>query len=55
MYTFHRITHSKTSGGKQNWEKKENPIKTRGELLEKFNLSEEDLEEIENYLNNKKS
>lgn len=34
---------------------RKDPIKTRGELLEKFNLSEEDLEEIENYLNNKKS
>ena len=31
------------------------PIKTRGELLKKFHLSEEDLEEIERYiLNNKK-
>ena len=29
-------------------------IKTRGQLLEKFNLSEEDLIEIENYINNKK-
>ena len=27
IYVFHRITHSKTSGGKKNWEKKPNPIK----------------------------
>ena len=26
MYIFHRVTHSKTSGGRKNWEKK-NPIK----------------------------
>ena len=26
MYIFHRVTHSKTSGGRNNWEKK-NPIK----------------------------
>lgn len=26
-YVFHRVTHSKTSGGKKNWEKKNNPIK----------------------------
>lgn len=24
---FHRVTHSKTSGGKANWEKRLNPIK----------------------------
>ena len=30
------------------------PIKTRGQLLEKFNLSEEDLVEIENYIKIKK-
>ena len=34
---------------------RKDPIKTRGQLLEKYNLSEEDLIEIENYLNNKKS
>ena len=27
MYVFHRVTHSKTSGGKKNWEKRINPIK----------------------------
>ena len=27
MYVFHRVTHSKTSGGRKNWEKKNNPIK----------------------------
>ena len=33
---------------------RKDPIRTRGLLLEKFNLSEEDLEEIEEYvLNNK--
>ena len=31
------------------------PIRTRGQLLEKFNLSEEDLQEIESYILNKKS
>ena len=34
---------------------RKDPIKTRGQLLAKFNLSEEDLTEIENYLKNKKS
>ena len=35
---------------------RKDPIRTRGQLLEKFNLSEEDLKEIENYiLKNKKS
>ena len=34
---------------------RKDPIKTRGQLLEKYNLSEDDLIEIENYLNNKKS
>ena len=34
---------------------RKDPIKTRGQLLEKYNLSEEDLIEIENYLKNKKS
>ena len=28
-YIFHRVTHSKTSGGKKNWKKK-NPLKTGG-------------------------
>ena len=27
LYVFHRVTHSKTSGGKTNWEKPNNPIK----------------------------
>ena len=27
MFVFHRVTHSKTSGGKKNWEKRTNPIK----------------------------
>lgn len=27
LYVFHRVTHSKTSGGKLNWEKKLNPLK----------------------------
>ena len=29
-YIFHRVTHSKTSGGKKNWKKK-NPLKTGGD------------------------
>lgn len=31
MYVFHRVTHSKTSGGKKNW-KKENPLLKGGTL-----------------------
>ena len=27
MYVFHRVTHSKTSGGRKNWRIKSNPIK----------------------------
>ena len=27
VFVFHRVTHSKTSGGKINWEVKPNPIK----------------------------
>ena len=27
LYLFHRVTHSKTSGGKKNWKMKRNPIK----------------------------
>ena len=27
VYVFHRVTHSKTSGGKKNWTIKPNPIK----------------------------
>ena len=27
LYVFHRVTHSKTSGGKKTWEKKPNPLK----------------------------
>ena len=27
IYVFHRVTHSKTSGGKKNWEIDPNPIK----------------------------
>ena len=30
MYVFHRVTHSKTSGGKKNWEK-ENPLVKGGD------------------------
>ena len=30
MYVFHKVTHSKTSGRKKNWEK-ENPLKLGGE------------------------
>ena len=26
LYIFHRVTHSKTSGGKKNWEKMPNPL-----------------------------
>lgn len=27
LYLFHRVTHSKNSGGKKNWKMKRNPIK----------------------------
>ena len=27
VFVFHRVTHSKTSGGKKNWEKIPNPIR----------------------------
>lgn len=27
LYVFHRVTHSKTSGGKKNWNIQSNPIK----------------------------
>ena len=32
-YVFHRVTHSKTSGGKKNWKIKPNPIKEHNETL----------------------
>ena len=33
MYVFHRVTHSKTSGGKKNWEINNNPIKNNDEPM----------------------
>lgn len=27
IFVFHRVTHSKTSGGKKNWKKEPNPLK----------------------------
>ncbi|MCR5309607.1 MAG: hypothetical protein K6E21_05820 [Bacilli bacterium] len=32
-FVFHRIAHSKTSGGKKNWKIKHNPIKGHNEAL----------------------
>ena len=32
-YVFHRVTHSKTSGGRKNWKIKNNPIKGHSEPL----------------------
>ena len=32
-FVFHRVTHSKTSGGKKNWKIKPNPIKGHNEAL----------------------
>ena len=32
-FVFHRVTHSKTSGGKKNWKIKPNPIKGHSEAL----------------------
>ena len=32
-YVFHRVTHSKTSGGRNNWKIKRNPIKGHNEPL----------------------
>ena len=34
---------------------RKDPIRTRGQLLEKFNLSEEDLKEIEEYILNNRN
>ena len=33
VYVFHRVTHSKTSGGRKNWKIKENPIKGHKEPM----------------------
>lgn len=33
VYVFHRVTHSKTSGGRKNWEYKPNPIKGHNETM----------------------
>ncbi len=33
MYVFHRVTHSKTSGGKKNWMILKNPIKGHNEPM----------------------
>ena len=32
-YVFHRVTHSKTSGGRHNWEIKNNPIEGHSETM----------------------
>lgn len=42
MYVFHRVTHSKTSGGKKNWEKKINPIKGNHKPMMIVKRQEED-------------
>lgn len=33
MYVFHRVTHSKTSGGRKNWKIENNPIKGHKEPM----------------------
>ena len=33
VYVFHRVTHSKTSGGKKNWKIDNNPIKGHSEPM----------------------
>ena len=33
MYVFHRVTHSKTSGGKINWEIRNNPFPNHREIM----------------------
>ena len=33
VFVFHRVTHSKTSGGKKNWEIDNNPIKGHNEPM----------------------
>ena len=33
VYVFHRVTHSKTSGGRKNWKIEDNPIKGHKELM----------------------
>ena len=41
LYVFHRVTHSKTSGGKKTWIKK-NPLKTGGEIMRIVKREEKD-------------
>ena len=33
IYVFHRVTHSRTSGGKKNWEVRPNPIKNDNKTM----------------------
>ena len=53
LYVFHRVTHSKTSGGRKNW-KKENPLIVGGEKTTYIVKKEENLSDFckKNYCNN---
>lgn len=42
LFVFHRVTHSKTSGGKNNWKKVPNPIKGDNKPLNIVKKEEKD-------------
>ena len=42
IFVFHRVTHSKTSGGKNNWEKQFNPIKGHNKPMNIVKKEEKD-------------
>ena len=42
LFVFHRVTHSKTSGGKKNWKKVPNPIKGDNKPLNIVKKEEKD-------------
>ena len=43
MYVFHRVTHSKTSGGRKNWLIEDNPIKGQREPMYVVKAEKRDL------------
>ena len=42
VFVFHRVTHSKTSGGKKNWSIKPNPIKGEDKVMRIVKKEERD-------------
>ena len=42
VFVFHRVTHSKTSGGKKNWRFKPNPIKGDNKTIQIVKKEERD-------------